>query len=1011
MLKIIALSAFAFLASFFGFLAIQKFFPSIFFQSGIAHAILLFLLAAINFRIFHITYNAYKKHKNIRLFIVALAFYVYGFSFLHHAILMPLSFSETSSEIVVQYGLFLGTLIFVAGLALPLEEFSDIVYKNKFRILLMLAFLFVGSSLFWLLAPEITATFEHSANAFNLATGILLFILIVSFLGRTKEFKNPLLFYTTIGLAILLAFAVTPFFDYDEWNLIWWYSHFIFFIAFTLIFIGIARGQAKEDGLITLFKSPLFTQTKIRIRLTVSFLLVALIPTVIIGYLNYNYISNFLEKNILKSIGEVADLKINELKKFTDDVKSQISIAQNLINVRKHFPTIVQYFEDKKNQNFIEAKAALDQELITIKKTLAKEDIILLNLKGEIVYVADQEHEQEYLGKSLFDSRDAAFENGKKGIYFSEFFKHKHAASIGDDFDMLITAPIFNLNEKLVGVMAFEIDITTVYNVVRGILGWGKSETTVLAQKEVGNGNANIFFIPINADSAILNKTIPLRDKTGIPMDEAALGREGVGAAIDYDGTRIMAAWRYISDLDLGLVVKINRNEAFASAIVLGREIAAGILIIAILVVGAALFLASTISKPIRKLSETAEKINKGDFKLRTSILATDEIGELADNFNMMTDSLVATREAIREEKNKLQNILESMGDGAFAVNAVGYIVFFNPVMQLITDYKSAEVIGGHHKQVFKFILEEKRSEAREFVEICLKTGLTQVIAEKIIVVGKNNKETAVGGVVSPIKDDKDNIMGAVVILRDLTKERELEKTKINFVSIASHQLRTPLSAMRWTLESLMEKETGPLQKKQKEYLNNTYKSTRKLIELVDILLLSSRIEEGRFFIQPALTNLVKTTEEVLLELSALIKAKNFDVAITGNINAIPEIILGEEMFKQVVLNLISNSIHYTPDNGKITINFELQPEAVRVSVADNGIGIPKDVQHRIFEKFFRAEKAIAMSPEGTGMGLNLAKTLVTMWGGKIWFESEEDRGATFFFTVPLIGTNHKKQL
>lgn len=615
------------------------------------------------------------------------------------------------------------------------------------------------------------------------------------------------------------------------------------------------------------------------------------------------------------------------------------------------------------------------------------------------------------MGKLLFDSRGVAFDNGKKNIYFSEFFKHKHADSIDDDFDILITAPILNLNEKLVGVMAFEIGITTVYNTVRGILGWGKSEATVLAQKEVDNGAVNIFLIPINADSAILNKTIPLRDKTGIPMDEAALGREGVGATIDYDGTRIMAAWRYIPDLDLGLVVKINRNEAFASAIILGREIALGILIIAILVVSAALFLASTISKPIKKLSETAEKINKGDFKLRVSILATDEIGELADNFNIMTDNLVATREAIQEEKNKLQNILESMGDGAFAVDAVGHIIFFNPIMQLVTDYKSAEVIGEHHKQVLKFILEEKRSEAQEFVENCLKTGLAQVITEKIIIVGKNNKETAVGGIASPIKEDNDNVIGAVVILRDLTKERELEKTKINFVSVASHQLRTPLSAIRWTLESLLEKETGPLQKKQKEHLDNIYKSTRRLIELVDILLFSSRIEEGRFSTQPTLTNLVKTTEEVLSELSALIKAKNFDAAITGNVGAIPEIILGAEMFKQVVLNLISNSIHYTPDNGKITINFELQPEAVQVSVSDTGIGIPKEVWRRIFEKFFRAEKAIAMSPEGTGMGLNLAKTLVTMWGGKIWFESEEGKGTTFFFTVPLVGANHKKQL
>ncbi len=356
----------------------------------------------------------------------------------------------------------------------------------------------------------------------------------------------------------------------------------------------------------------------------------------------------------------------------------------------------------------------------------------------------------------------------------------------------------------------------------------------------------------------------------------------------------------------------------------------------------------------------------------------------------------------LEEERNKLQTTLESIGDGAFSVDASGKIVFFNKVAEEISGYKTIEVIGKQYRSALRFILEKDDSENYTFIEEVFAKGIISRIGNNTVLLTKEGDRVPVEDSAAPLKDADGKVVGAVVVFRDVTKARELEKTKTNFISVASHQLRTPLSALHWIAELFLSGDLGTLTNEQKSFLGDIYKSTRRLLDLVNMLLMSSRVEEGRVDIKPVPTDIVALTKECIAGLQALIKAKNLHLTVA--VQPIAKINLEPEMFRQVILNLVSNAINYTPDGGRIFVQFALKPDLVICSVSDTGIGIPKKNQQRIFEKFFRSDNAIAAVPDGSGLGLNLARSIVATWGGSMRFESEEGKGTTFYFTVPLAG-------
>jgi signal transduction histidine kinase len=233
--------------------------------------------------------------------------------------------------------------------------------------------------------------------------------------------------------------------------------------------------------------------------------------------------------------------------------------------------------------------------------------------------------------------------------------------------------------------------------------------------------------------------------------------------------------------------------------------------------------------------------------------------------------------------------------------------------------------------------------------------------------------------------------------------QQQVDQMKSDFVAFVSHQLRTPLAGIKWLLELAAE---GPeLAEEARTYIQDARESTDRLVQLVNDLLDVSRLERGKFALVPQEILLSELTQSVLEEVSLLVQAKGHYLTFTGA-DEIPPVLVDQQLMRQVILNLISNAIKYTPPKGKVVIKVGQEGAHLRWSIQDSGIGIPKAALPRLFEKFYRAENALTIETEGTGLGLHLVRLILEQFAGRIWCESEEGKGTTFHFVLPLPESN-----
>ncbi len=256
------------------------------------------------------------------------------------------------------------------------------------------------------------------------------------------------------------------------------------------------------------------------------------------------------------------------------------------------------------------------------------------------------------------------------------------------------------------------------------------------------------------------------------------------------------------------------------------------------------------------------------------------------------------------------------------------------------------------------------------------------------------------------------NIGTKLLIRRDLELSRANEKLqkfdeiKSNFISIVAHQLRTPLSGIKWTLSMLLNGDMGALNNDQKTFLMKSYESNTRMITLVNDMLVADHIQSGRVHYKFEHLDIVDLIDNVLFEMGPEASKKNITIEYENKLENLPQVYIDPEMIRAVLQNLLENAIKYTMERGKIGIGIKEGNSHLLISVTDNGIGIPQDQAREVFKKFFRARNALKQETDGSGLGLYIAKTIVERNGGTIWFESQENKGSTFYFTVPLQASN-----
>ncbi|KKT73798.1 MAG: PAS/PAC sensor hybrid histidine kinase [Candidatus Nomurabacteria bacterium GW2011_GWA1_46_11] len=366
-------------------------------------------------------------------------------------------------------------------------------------------------------------------------------------------------------------------------------------------------------------------------------------------------------------------------------------------------------------------------------------------------------------------------------------------------------------------------------------------------------------------------------------------------------------------------------------------------------------------------------------------------------------ESVQASCDISKEDQLKYQALLSSIGEGIVVTDRYGLIELINHKAEEMVGWKNEEVVGRRWCDVALLVDEKGDQIPREkrATQKVLSTGQA-VFNDTYFYVRRDGTKFPVGTTAAPIVENGKTI-GVIAVFRDITHEKEVDRAKSEFVSLASHQLRTPLSAVKWFSELLIDGDAGQLTTNQSEFVGNIHKSNERLIEMVNSLLNITRIESGRIIVDPKPTNLADLVNQVLEDLQEKIREKKLTMVVSVH-GQLPQVALDARMINHVYLILLSNSIKYSPEGSQITVIISKNDKEVVSQVSDAGCGIPQSDQSRIFEKFFRATNAVRTVTEGTGLGLYLAKVIVESSGGKIWFTSKENGGTTFWFTLPLTG-------
>lgn len=416
-----------------------------------------------------------------------------------------------------------------------------------------------------------------------------------------------------------------------------------------------------------------------------------------------------------------------------------------------------------------------------------------------------------------------------------------------------------------------------------------------------------------------------------------------------------------------------------------------GISIIGILLLSLGLtFLVSVfVSRPLSEMSTIAKAMAQGDFSKKASIRSRDEIGELAQSLNLMSEEIKDKIEKINSERAKLDLVLSSMFEGVIVTDDKEKIILMNPSLRKIF-FVDTNPEGKKPLEVIR------NTAVGEMVDRILK-GKQHLATEEITVNIPEEKILRVNGV--PIMRNN-RLEGAILVFHDITQLRRLEQIRQDFVANVSHELRTPISSIKGYAETLLE---GALKDKDnaKEFISIIYQDSNRLANLINDLLDLSKIESGKMKMSLVSLDTVSVIKRAVTVIENQARAKS--IALKINLaQGLPKIKADETRFSQVMINLLDNAIKYSSEGGSATISAKVVGDALQIDISDTGIGISEKDIPRIFERFYRVDKARSRELGGTGLGLSIVKHIVSAHGGQVWVKSELGLGSTFSFTIPL---------
>ncbi|WLR41861.1 cell wall metabolism sensor histidine kinase WalK [Bacillus carboniphilus] len=459
---------------------------------------------------------------------------------------------------------------------------------------------------------------------------------------------------------------------------------------------------------------------------------------------------------------------------------------------------------------------------------------------------------------------------------------------------------------------------------------------------------------------------------------------------VNQDDKRVIVFTRAIEKNEeelLGVIyVEADIENTYDQIGAINKIFATGTLIALAITAVLGSLVARTIIKPITEMRKQAKQLAKGNFDYRVKVYGDDEIGQLAMTFNQLTAELEDAQETTEEERKKLSSVISHMTDGVIATNHMGEIILLNGPAEKMLSIAHEKVIGTDVTHLLGL------EETYTFEELLdLKEPL-------FLELGTSKEETVIKVLTTIIQKEEGHPHGLIAVLYDVTEQEKVEEERREFVANVSHELRTPLTTMRSYLEVLSEGGWRD-EKIAPQFLQVTQGETERMIRLVNDLLKLSKLDSRDYQLNKDYINFTDFINKIIdrFEMS-----KKTDIIFRRMIpKEIVYVDIDTDKITQVIDNIISNAMKYSPEGGQVTFKMNVDAESIVVSIRDQGVGIPKENLDKIFERFYRVDKARSRKLGGTGLGLAIAKEMIQAHGGDIWAESEEGIGTTIHFSLP----------
>lgn len=434
------------------------------------------------------------------------------------------------------------------------------------------------------------------------------------------------------------------------------------------------------------------------------------------------------------------------------------------------------------------------------------------------------------------------------------------------------------------------------------------------------------------------------------------------------------------------LFIEGKIERVFEQIQVINQVLINGTIIALVFTAIVAVIIAQTITRPITDMKKQAQAMARGNYSRKVKVYGHDEIGQLAITFNNLSKKLQDEQAKTDSEKRKLSSILKFMTDGVISTDRKGRIILINEAAEQMLNVTRETVISENIIDVLdlgdKYSLKDLTQEQNSVILDLSTNAVPLIVRVNFSII---QKETGI-------------MNGLIVVLHDITEQEKIERERREFVANVSHELRTPLTTMRSYLEALtdgawMDKDIAP------QFLKVTQNETERMIRLVNDLLVLSKMDSKDYQLRKEWINFPKFLDHII-DRFEMAKEKNVHFS-RDYLNEPILVEIDQDKITQVLDNIISNALKYSPSGGTITVKMVVFHDSLEVKISDQGVGIPKQNLHRIFDRFYRVDKARARHIGGTGLGLAIAKEMVEAHNGHIWATSIEGKGTTIHFTLP----------